>query len=154
MAEDSKKSTKKSGIGSHIRITLAIVSSLMMASFMLLWDGGHIPLSETAPWTGSIIFLPILAMIVGLAANSTIQQMSCGTINWPGQFKQIAVIPIPYLIMAGLLYMLPILRWPIEGMIQSSTPQMKMSISSAFYIFWISMYTQSFMTGISQICPE
>jgi hypothetical protein len=48
--------------------------------------------------------------------------------------------------------MLPSLRWPIEGLVQSTTPAIRSGISSAFYTFWIALYTQSIHISLAQLC--
>jgi len=152
MAEDSKNSTEKMGLGYGIRISIAIFISIALAIFILLWDGGHMGNLGIPEWVGSFIFLPLLAVILGFGGNSLIQQLSCGQVQWLNQLQRIAIVPVPYIFMWGIMYFIPGMRWPIEGLIQTQAPQMKKGISSAFYTFWISMYTQSIMTGLSQLC--
>jgi hypothetical protein len=152
MADAPSNSTQKSGVGSGIRISIAIFISIAMGIFMLLWDGGYIGGLGIPQWVGSFIFSPFLAVLLGLGGNSAIQQLSCGKVQWLIQLQRIAIVPVPFILLWILIYFVPGMRWPIEGLIQDQTPQMKKGISSGFYTFWMSMYVQSIMTGLSQIC--
>jgi hypothetical protein len=152
MAEAASNSTQKNGIGAGIRISIAIFISIAMGIFILLWDGGYITNPEIPVWLGPFVFLPLLAIVFGFGGNSLIQQLSCGKVQWLNQLQRIAIVPVPYILMWILFYFVPGMRWPIEGLIQDQTPQMKKGISSGFYTFWVSMYTQSIMTGLSQMC--
>jgi hypothetical protein len=152
MVEAASNSTKKSGLGYGIRISIAIFISIAMAIFMLLWDGGYMSGSGIPEWVGPFIFSPLLAVTLGFGGNSLIQQLSCGQVEWMVQLQRIAVVPVPFILMWGLINIIPGIRWPIEGLIQNQTPQMKKGVSSGFYTFWLSMYIQSIMSGLSQIC--
>jgi hypothetical protein len=151
MADTPSNSTEKSGLGSGLRISFAVFISIGMAIFMILWDGGYIN-SGMPSWVGPFIFSPLLAVFLGFGGNSLIQHLSCGQIQWINQLQRIAIVPVPFIAMWILIYFVPGMRWPIEGLMQSQTPQIKKGISSGFYTFWMSMYVQSVMTGLSQIC--
>lgn len=152
MVEAASNSTQKSGLGFGIRISIAIFISIAMAIFMLLWDGGYITISSLPTWIGPFVFSPLLAMLLGFGGNSLIEQMSCGQIQWSNQLQRIAIVPVPFILMWVLIYFVPGMRWPIEGLIQSQPPLMRTGISSGFYTFWMTMYVQSIMTGLSQMC--
>ena len=142
----------KTMLGSGIRISIAIFISIAMAIFILLWDGGYIPLYSLPTWLGPFIFSPLLAVVLGFGGNSLIQQISCEKVEWLTQLQRVAIVPVPFILMWTLLYFVPGMRWPIEGLLQSQTPEVKKGISSGFYTFWLSMYVQSIMAGLSQIC--
>lgn len=152
MAPAANNSTQKTGLGFGIRISIAMFISIAMAIFILLWDGEYITPPGLPLWLGTFVFSPLIAIFLGFGGNSLIQQMSCGKVDWLNQLRRIAVVPLPFIIMWALIYFLPGMRWPIEGLMQSRSPQMKKGISSAFYTFWMSMYVQSMMTGLSQLC--
>lgn len=154
MADTSKEaaSTQKSGVGFGIRIVISLVIAFAMAAFILLWDGGYIPSGQIPTWVGPYVFLPLLGMILGFGGSTLIQSLSCGKVQWSSQLKRIAVVPVPFVIMWGFFQFVPGMRWPIEGLVQGSTPQMQKGLSSGFYTFWLSMYIQSIMNGLSQLC--
>lgn len=142
-----------SGVSSGIRIVLAIVVSIPLALFTLVWNAGFIPTSGIPIWIGNLIFMPLAAVAFSFGADCLIQQLSCSQVEWLVQLQRAAIVPVPFLLMWLILRFLPILRWPIEGTIQHLTPTSRNAISSAFYVFWISMYSQGLLNSLSQVCP-
>ena len=143
----------QSGITTSIRVTLSLLVAICLGIFILLWDCKFINGNGMPDWLGPYIFLPLLAIVLGYGTNCLIQYLSCKKVQWLVQLQRVALIPLPQFLMWGLLYMFPGMRWPIEGLIQDFTPEMKKGISSGFYTFWMGLYTQSIMNGIAQICP-
>jgi hypothetical protein len=143
----------QSTITTSIRVTLSLLVAICLGIFILLWDCKFINGSGMPDWLGPYIFLPLLAVVLGYGTNCLIQYLSCKKVQWLVQLQRVALIPLPQYLMWGLLYMIPGMRWPIEGLIQDFTPEMKKGISSGFYTFWMGLYTQSIMNGLSQICP-
>lgn len=142
-----------SNINSSIRIILCIAVAIPIAIFILLWEGSYIPKYGIPPIIGSLVFVPLMAVGLIFGSNSLIQQLSCSQIQWLDQLKYISFVPIPYFIQWVLLRYLPILRWPIEGLVQQLPTDKQKSISSAFYTFFTTIYIQAFLGGISQMCP-
>lgn len=143
-----------SGVGSATRIAVAVLIAIFLALFMLAWDGELIPyrIAGIAYWLGPVIFLPLLAVLVVFAGDCLIQQLSCGEVKWLIQLQRAAVAPIPFWFTSFLLYMIPSLRWPIEGLIQHTSPLIRNGVSSGFYTFWTGLYVQSLLISLSQLC--
>jgi hypothetical protein len=150
----SESPTPKSGVSSAIRISIAVLIGIVIAIFMLLWDGGYMPHTNMPAWLGPYIFAPLIAVILGYGADCLLQQLSCGKVEWLLQLQRVLVIPIPYVVTWGFLHFIPGMRWPIEGLVQDSSVEIKRGLSSGFYAFWIALYTQSIMNGGSQLCPK
>jgi hypothetical protein len=146
--------TPKSGVGTGIRVVISFELAIAIGIFMLLWDGGYIPHVSIPAWMGSFIFTPLIAVVLGYGGNCLIQALSCGQVQWLLQLQRILIVPVPFLIIWGLLYMFPIMRWPIEGLAQQTNEVFRKGLSSGFYAFWIALYTQSIMNGGSQACPK
>ena len=144
----------KSNLSNGIRSSLGFFIALALGLFILLWDGQYISHGSLPGWLGPFIFVPLLAMVFGFGMNSLVQQLSCGFVQWGSQAIRIISIPIPFILMRGLLNFIPGMRWPIEGLVQDLSDPLKMGLSSGFYTFWIALYTQSLMSGVSQICPK
>ena len=141
-------------ITSGIRISLSVGVAISIGLFMLAWDGGYLPFLTTRMyhWAGPLVFTPLLAVVLVFGSDCLIQQLSCGKVQWLIQLQRAAIAPIPFWLQHFALYMLPILRWPIEGLVQSTTPLMRQGLSSAFYTFWTSLYVQSLLISLSQLC--
>jgi len=146
--------TKKSGVSSGIRITIALVVALTLGIFMLTWDAKFIQHSPLPDWLGPFVFIPLIAVVIGMFSNAIIQQLSCGEIQWITQLQRVAIIPVPFILLWTLLYLIPGLRWPIEGLFQNGSPELRLGLSSGFYAFWMGLYCQSFMNGVAQLCPN
>jgi len=72
-----------SNLNNSIRIVIAVVYALTLALFILLWEARLIPIPLMIPvWLGFIAFLPLLAYIESLAANSLIQYLGCQKVNF------------------------------------------------------------------------
>lgn len=144
----------KSGVSSGIRIVIALLIAIILGIFMLTWDGQYMPHSPVPDWIGGVIFTPLIAVVLAYGGVCLIQQLSCGQVQWLIQLNRVAVVPVPFIIMWALLYMMPGIRWPIEGLMQSGSPAARKGLSSAFYTFWIGLYTQSMLNGVAQLCPN
>ena len=119
---------------------------------MLAWDGGFIQTFRMPYLLGPLVFAPLLAVVLVFGADCLIQQLSCGEVKWAVQAQRAAVVPIPFFVQYFALYMLPILRWPIEGLVQSASPLVRKGLSSGFYTFWTTLYVQSLLISLSQLC--
>ena len=144
---------EKTGVGSGIRISIAIAVALATGCFMLLWDGGYIPHGVVASWVGPFVFTPLIAVVLGFGGSCGIQQLSCGTIQWFNNFIRVLFVPIAFITWWTILHFITSLRWPIEGLFQNSTPEIQRGLSSGFYAFWLGLYSQSILNGVSQLCP-
>lgn len=153
-AVTSATPVKSSGISSGVRIILALLVGLSLGIFMLTWDAKFIGHEGIPDWIGSYIFMPLLAVVLGYGSDCLIQQLSCGQVQWLIQLQRVAIVPVPIVLMWLILYIAPGMRWPIEGLIQSGSPQLKQGLSSGFYAFWMGLYCQSLLNGVSQICPK
>jgi hypothetical protein len=157
MADASKVTSidpkKTSGVNSGIRIVLALLVAIAIGIFMLAWDAKFIAHDALPDWLGPYVFTPLIATVLGYGSNCLIQQLSCGQVQWLLQLSRIAMVPIPIILMWFILYIAPALRWPIEGLIQSGTPQLQRGLSSGYFAFWIGLYCQNSMNGAAQLCP-
>lgn len=142
----------KNGMSGGIRIAIAIVVAIILTIFITVWDGGFLPLYSMPTWLGSVLFLPLLATVIAFGADSLVQQLSCGNVAWLVQLQRVAIVPVPYWCMSLLLRFLPVVRWPIEGLVQNATPSTRHGLSSGFYTFWVSLYVQSILISLSQLC--
>ena len=150
----SETPTVKSGVSTGIRVVIAMTIAIAIGIFMLLWDGGYIPHTNIPGWMGSYIFTPLIAVVLGYGGDCLIQALSCGKVQWLLQLQRIVIVPFPFILSWWLLYMIPGLRWPIEGLAQQTNEVFRRGLSSGFYAFWIALYTQSIMNGGSQMCPK
>ena len=144
----------KSRVTGGIRIALSFLVAIALAVFIFVWDGKYINGFNLPEWLGYFIFFPLISVVLGIGVNSLIQNLSCNRIDWSMQIKTIAAVPFVQIFVWGIIYIISSLRWPIEGLVQDLPPDDKRALSSAFYGFWIGLYTQCVMNGISQICPE
>jgi hypothetical protein len=143
-----------SGISGGIRITIAVFVAIVLGIFMLTWDANFLVHHMIPNWLGPYVFMPLIALTLGYGSNCLIQQLSCGQVQWLVQLQRIAIIPVPIILMWFILYLAPGLRWPIEGLMQSGSPELKKGLSSGFYAFWIGLYGQLIMNGAAQLCPK
>lgn len=151
---DTGAPVNKSNVTSGIRITLALCVATALAIFIFLWDSKYINGFNLPDWLGPFVFFPLLSVFLGYGTNCLIQFLSCKQVEWLVQLERVAIIPLPQIAIWGLLSYFTSLRWPIEGLIQSWTSEEKKALSSAFYGFWIGLYTQSIMNGLAQLCPN
>jgi hypothetical protein len=142
------------GLNGGLRICISMLVAVALGLFMLLWDGGFIPLHGLRPWIGPLVILPLIAVVLSFGSNALIQQLSCNQVQWIIQLQRVGVVPIPFLLLWAALYYFPIMRWPIEGMVQTVSPNLRRGLSSGFYTFWMGLYTQGVLNGLSQICPK
>lgn len=149
MASPAESST---GVNSGIRIALSLLVGISCGIFILLWDGNFISHSSAPDWLGAFVIVPFIALVTSFSSNCLIQYLNCRRVNWSKQASSAAITPIPIILIFTLIHFLPGLRWPIEGLIQSATPEVQKGLSSGYYGFWAGMYIQSFMGGLSQIC--
>ena len=142
-----------SGVSSGIRISIAMFVALALAIFMLLWDSQIISnMAASYPVLGPVVIMPLLAILLGFIADCIIEKFSCGTVTWYDQWKKALSFPIPFWCLYIFLYMFPSMRWPIEGLAQGASPSIRHGLSSAFYTFWVGLYTQSIHISLAQLC--
>ena len=153
MSDTSETPELESGVTTSTRVILAIVVAIILGLFILIWDGKYIDGYGWPEWLGPFVFLPLISITLGFFINSLIQYLSCKKVQWLTQFFRASLTPLPQFGLWGLLYMIPSIRWPIEGLVQDLPPETKKALSSGFYVFWIGLYTQSIMNGLSQLCP-
>lgn len=152
---DTKESDKAtSGVSTGIRVAIASGSALILGIFILFWDGGFIPYSNVglSNWVGHLIIVPLLAVVLSFGANSLIQSLSCSEVQALDQLQRAAFSPIPFVAIWILLYFVPSLRWPVEGLLQKFDPKIRRGFSSAFYTFWAGLYTQAALNSLAQMC--
>ena len=142
----------KSGLSGGVRFCIAVLIAMALGLFALMWDGGYIPHSGVYPWVGSIVFLPLIAVGLGFGGNCLTQFLSCSQVQWLLQLQRVAIIPVPFLLLWVILYFFPTIRWPIEGLAQSTSPAIRRGLSSGFYTFWIALYSSGFLNGLAQVC--
>lgn len=151
MATTSNKPIK--GVSNGTRIAFALFVAVALAIFMLLWDAQIIGIATGASsLLGPLVFLPLLAIGLGYIVDCMIQNFSCNKIEWYTQWKRALTFPISFWSLFLVLYIFPLMRWPVEGLVQSTTPAIRRGISSAFYTFWIALYTQSIHISLAQLC--
>ena len=153
MSDTSATPVLESGVTTTIRVTLSLVIAIALGIFILLWDAKYTYVAGWPEWLGQFIFLPLLSVVLGFGTNCLIQYLSCKKIQWLAQLGRVAIIPLVQWLLWGLLYMIPSMRWPIEGLVQDLPPETKKGLSSGFYAFWMGLYTQSIMNGLAQLCP-
>jgi len=144
---------KSSGVNGGIRIAIALLVSIILALFILFWEMNH-GIPGAPQWLGPMVILPLLAVVLSFGSNCLIQQLSCSKIQWLIQLQRVAVVPAPFYAMWLLLYLIPGLRWPIEGLVQAAPTATRNGFSSAFYTFWIGMYSQGLLNSLAQLCPK
>ena len=152
MATTDSNTSTVSGVSTGIRISIAVGVALILGIFTLLWDGNFISKSGIPDFVGPYIFLPLIAVVLVMGADCLIQFLSCGSVQWATQAKRASVVPLPFWLVNILLKFIPILRWPIEGLVQRATPSIQRGLSSAFYMFFTGLYTQSILISLSQLC--
>jgi hypothetical protein len=140
------------GVGFAIRLSISIAVALSVGLFMLLWDGLFIPHSPQYALFGPFLITPIIATVLGFVASSGVQQLSCGQVDWLNNFIRSLFVPALFIIWWLVLYFVPSLRWPIEGLFQAHTPNIQKGVSSGFYTFWLGLYSQSILNGFAQMC--
>uniref|UniRef100_A0A6C0AP85 Uncharacterized protein n=1 Tax=viral metagenome TaxID=1070528 RepID=A0A6C0AP85_9ZZZZ len=143
----------KSTVTGWVRFTLALFIATALAIFIFVWDGKYINGFNLPEFLGPFIFFPLLSLVLGYGINCLIQYLSCKQVEWLVQIQRAAIIPLPQIIIWGLLSYFTSMRWPIEGLVQNWNPDEKKALSSGFYGFWIGLYTQSIMNGFAQLCP-
>jgi len=144
----------KSKVTTGMRMALSFFVAISLAVFIFVWDGNYITGFNLPNWLGYFVFFPLISVVLGIGVNSLIQQLSCNRIDWSMQYKIIGIVPVGQIFSWGVISILSSLRWPIEGLVQDFSPDDKKALSSGFFGFWIALYTQSIMNGLSQVCPE
>ena len=142
------RDTPLKGVSTGTRLSISLFVALALAIFMLLWDSQIIGSGTLGP----VVILPFLAVVLGCLADSIIQYFSCGKVQWASLWKKSLTYPIPFWSLYVFLYMVPMMRWPIEGLVQGATPLIRYGLSSAFYTFWIALYTQTMHVSLAQLC--
>jgi|LauGreDrversion4_2_1035121.scaffolds.fasta_scaffold361857_2 hypothetical protein len=147
--------TKPAGVGSDVRIVISVVFAVFFGLFALIWNGRLIPNPLNLPlWVGNLVLVPVLAVGISFGLNCLIQYLSCSVITLGSQASRLYLVVIPFYACELFLYMFPSWRWPIEGMAQHTSPDMRRGLSSGFYTFFMALYTQAYMNGSAQICPK
>jgi hypothetical protein len=142
-----------SNLNNSIRIVIAVVYALTLALFILLWEARLIPIPLGLPvWLGFIVFLPLISFLESLGTNSLIQFLGCQKVNFMAQLMNSFVAPTLIAGLWTLLYFLPGLRYPVEGLFLNQSPELKKGLSSGFYVFWIALYAQTYSNGLAQKC--
>jgi len=146
---------KSNGVGSDIRIIVSVVYAIFLGIIALIFNSRIIQIPLNIPtWTINLIVIPLFAVVGSFGFNCLIQYLSCGVVTLGSQAERLPMIPIPFYAMALLLYIFPSLKWPIEGMVQQISPDMRHGLSAAFYTFFMGLYTQAYMNGLAQVCPK
>ena len=147
-------SSTKNSMSPGIRMTISILFALTIGLFALLWNSELIPYSHGQSLLGNLAIVPLLAVVLSFLSNCLIQQLSCGKVQITQQVTRLWMVPILFYVMEILLFFFPGLYWPIEGMFQNMQPTFQKGYSRGFYAFWMALYTQAFMNGLSQSCPK
>ena len=146
---------KPAGVGSDIRIVISIIFAVFLGLFSLIWNSHLIPNPLNLPlWIGNLLIIPVLAVGISFGLNCLIQYLNCGAVTIISQVSRLYLVPIPFYACELFLYIFPSWKWPIEGMIQQMSPNMRHGLSAAFYTFFMSLYTQAYMNGLAQTCPK
>jgi hypothetical protein len=144
-----------SGVTPMLRIVISLLFAMFIGIIALVWNARIIPNPGNIPmWVGNLVFIPVIAVLVSFGTNCLIQYLSCKVVTIGAQAGRLYYVPILFYLMAFLLYMFPGLLWPIEGLVQHISSDMRRGLSVGFYTFWMALYTQAFMNGLAQICPK
>ena len=119
---DTAQPTKSPGLSTPLRITISLLVALVIGILALLWNSSLIgnPL-HLSLWVGNIIIIPLIATGLSYGASCGIQYLSCGHIQLITQAQRVAFVPLGFFLTATMLYFIPSLRWPIEGLFQGQT---------------------------------
>jgi hypothetical protein len=146
---------KPTGLKPEIRIVISVCFAVVIGVIALCWNGGIIPRPyNMSLWIGNLVFIPGIAVVFSLILNCIIQYLSCNQVTIESQISSLYMVPILFYLMAILLYVFPSLKWPIEGLAQSASPETRNGLSAGFYAMFMALYTQAYMNGISQKCPK
>jgi hypothetical protein len=149
---NSSEKSKKSGISGSIRNTTSLAIGIILGLTILFWDGNYYNIFNLPMFLGEFVLFPLLSVILVFLASAYIQYFSCNKVEWGTILKYMIPIPVIQILFWTLLYLFPILRWPIEGLIQEQSEDIRRGVSSGFYGFWMGLYTQSLMNAIAQSC--
>ena len=142
-----------SNLNNNIRIVIAVVYALTLALFILLWDARLLPIPLGFPaFLGFLLVLPWISFVESLGTNSLVQFLGCQKVNFVPQLTNSLIAPASMLGLWILLYFLPGLRYPVEGLFPNQSLLVKDGLSSAFYVFWIALYVQTYTSGLAQNC--
>ena len=143
-----------SNLNDSVRVVIAIVFAITLSLFILLWDGHFFPFP--VPFIqeigGFFLVLPFIAYVTSLATNSLVQYLSCQKVDIVPQLTRSLIVPATLFSLGVFLWFLPGLRWPIEGLFPTVSRNTKTGLSSAFYVFWIALYGQTFSNSLAQTC--
>lgn len=140
-----------SSVSTGARVGVAIMVALFLALFVLFIEWQYLGVKNYYN-IGTLAILPVLAVGLSFGGNCLIQQLSCSQVTWMTQFNRSAYILIPLYASRIILELAPILRWPVEGLIQDTEASFRRGLSSGFYTFWVALYTQAIMNGLAQMC--
>ena len=146
----------KSGLSTGIRIAiafgLAVVLTLFIGFFELYYSVSKVP--SLTYLLAFRLYLPLLAVLLSFGGNCLIQYLSCNKVETLLQFGRSFIILVPLVLTQLILYFIPIMRWPIEGMFQLQGQPFQRTMSTAFYVFWAALYGQASLNSLAQICPK
>ena len=143
-----------SNLNDSVRVVIAVVFAITLSLFILLWDGHFFPfpIQFIQEIGGFFLVLPFISYVTSLATNSLVQYLSCQKVDIVPQLTRSLIVPACLFTLGGVLWFVPGLRWPIEGLVPSISRDTKTGLSSAFYVFWIALYGQTFSNSLSQAC--
>lgn len=148
MADPVAKNGSSVSTGARVGVALMVALFLGLLIFFLEWQ----KLGLRAYQIGTLLILPLSAVVLSFGGNCLIQQLSCSQVDWLAQFLRSLYILIPMYVSRLILYIFPSLRWPIEGLVQNTEGSFRNGLSSAFYTFWLALYSQALMNGVAQMC--
>lgn len=155
---DVKTSTSppstSTGIGTSTRMVASLMAGLLVGVFTLLWNIQIFGNRSESVWIGNFALIPLVAALVTFLMNCIIQNLSCGYTEVAYQAHHIASVPIPFMLLAGILNFFTILLWPIEGLYQTSPEEFRRAVSYAFYFFWAATFNQAYQNSFAQRCSK
>jgi hypothetical protein len=98
------------------------------------------------------ITIPIVLYITPVLFGLANQLVVCGKIQVAQLFSLSILTPVFVSIAYGLSR-ISFIRYPIEALVPSSSPEFKMKLSFGFYSFWAALYAQIVSGGLLQVCP-
>jgi hypothetical protein len=140
-----------SSVSTGARVGVALMVALFLGLFVLFIEWQYLGVKMYYS-IGILGILPVLAVALSFGGNCLIQELSCSKVSWFSQFTRSLYILIPLYLSRLVLDIIPILRWPVEGLVQTSEPSFRRGLSSGFYTFWVALYSQGLMNGLAQMC--
>jgi hypothetical protein len=134
-----------------VRLAFTTILAVILLVFVVFWELGSIPLGPA--WLGTYVYIPILAYLISFFLALAIQKLSCGKVDAGAQAKNAITLPISYFVLLGILYGLPKLRYPVEGLIPQYDPLVRRAVSSGFYLVLLSYLAQESVNKAAMNCP-